>query len=152
MYQKNNYMCISIYDNNTELQIYEHRLNALINYSLKDVLNNDVHHKNGCRFDNSINNIEIINRSKHTIYHNKNRDEKVLEKMRNSNLKKYYRIVKNGICNGKQKYKLVNPNGEIIKQSFDLNKLQHQKKKMLNNKQGNDETIKNNQSNIEDNE
>lgn len=33
----------------------EHRLNALINNSLKDVCNpnNIVHHKNGCKLDNS---------------------------------------------------------------------------------------------------
>ena len=70
MYENNGYMRLVIYDYGEPITIYEHKLNALINNSLHDVLNNDVHHKNHCRFDNRIENLELISKSEHHRLHN----------------------------------------------------------------------------------
>lgn len=64
------YMILGIWLNGKTINISEHRLNALINNSLKDVLENHVHHRNHCKFDNSVENLELMSASEHHILHN----------------------------------------------------------------------------------
>lgn len=72
MYTYNGYMILSFRDNGKSISITEHKLNALINNSLKDVYNKDnvVHHENHYRFDNRVENLEVMSRSEHNTLHN----------------------------------------------------------------------------------
>lgn len=69
MYEHNGYIMLEFYDGDKRIRIREHRLNILINNSLNDVLNNQVHHKNCCKLDNRVENLELINPSKHSSLH-----------------------------------------------------------------------------------
>lgn len=71
MYINNHgYMILGILLNGKTIHILEHRLNALINNSLKDVLENHIHHRNHCKFDNSVENLELISPGEHCSLHN----------------------------------------------------------------------------------
>lgn len=70
------YMILDLQVNGKTIRIREHKLNALINNSLKDVYNrdNDVHHKNFCKIDNSVKNLEVMSKSEHHRLHNTTRE------------------------------------------------------------------------------
>lgn len=63
------YMRVGFRDNGKLVVILEHRLNALINNTLYDVLKNDIHHKNGMKLDNNPDNLELISHNNHSILH-----------------------------------------------------------------------------------
>ena len=59
------------YDNRTETRrtVFSHRLLAVAEYGLEAIRGKDVHHKNGCKFDNRPDNIELLSRSEHRKRH-----------------------------------------------------------------------------------
>lgn len=115
MYKSKEYNCINVMlKDGKKYCLKEHRLNALINNSLKDVLNDDVHHKNGCKIDNRPENLELISHSEHSIHHNPKKD---------------YRIVKAGFNRGKQQY-AIDYNGKRIYRSINLDKVKEKLNKI----------------------
>ena len=48
-----------------------HRLAAVAWFGYSEVLDNDVHHKNECTFDNRECNLEVMSRGEHTAHHNR---------------------------------------------------------------------------------
>ena len=68
-------------DPNTQISIKRHRfvMEKHLGRKLKD--NEDVHHINGDKTDNSIGNLKVINHSEHTRITNRNRDYKTGYKM-----------------------------------------------------------------------
>lgn len=131
MYNDNGYNRMSIpLSNRKYYRLDEHRLNALINNSLKSVCNNFVHHINHCRFDNRVENLEVISQSNHSSLHNKGENNYFYGKKRfeisgenNWNYKNYARVVKGGKNNGKQNYVLKHKT-KTIRESIFFDKLQ----------------------------
>lgn len=118
MYKLHGYNCITIYlEDGKQYNLFEHRLNALLKYSLHDVINKDniIHHKNNCKLDNSLDNLIILSRSEHNKLHNNSKK---------SQWKDYARIIKGGFNkDGKRQYKLKY-RGKVIQTSIFKNKLQ----------------------------
>lgn len=54
---------------------YAHRLLAVAKYGFEAVKGMDVHHKNGCKFDNRIENIELLTHEEHTRHHAQQRSQ-----------------------------------------------------------------------------
>ncbi len=61
---------------NSNGYVYEHRLVACEKWGIFVVQNMQVHHKDGDRSNNKIENLEIINISKHTSMHQRGPDSK----------------------------------------------------------------------------
>lgn len=72
MYMNNyEYMLMKFEVDGKNINLFEHHLNALIDNSLLDVYGDDkvTHHKNGVKFDNRPENLEIMDDSDHRILH-----------------------------------------------------------------------------------
>lgn len=54
-----------------KITIKEHRLNALLKYSLSEIFdkNNVIHHKNHCKLDNRLENLELMSKHEHLSLH-----------------------------------------------------------------------------------
>ena len=50
-------------------QVYHHRLLAVAKYGFEAVRDRHVHHKNGCKYDNRLENIELLTNSEHARKH-----------------------------------------------------------------------------------
>lgn len=61
-----------VYDGGQNSSVRIHRLAAVAWFGLDAVAGNDVHHKNGRRFDNREENLEPISREEHTRRHKTN--------------------------------------------------------------------------------
>ena len=61
------------WDSRTETRrtIFSHRLLAVAEYGIDAVRGMEVHHKNGCKFDNRPDNIELLSSSEHRKLHAK---------------------------------------------------------------------------------
>lgn len=51
-----------------------HRLMAVAKFGFEKVKNNVVHHKNGIKWDNRFENLELMNHGEHTKHHNEERE------------------------------------------------------------------------------
>lgn len=94
-----------IYENGKRIQIKQHRYIMECYLKRKLLSNEDVHHKDGNKLNNSIDNLEIINHSKHTIVSNKTRTRETGYKMKISDSERKRRsewliINRNRIKNG----------------------------------------------------
>jgi len=69
----NGYRCWRHTIEGNKQRVLVHRLLAVSKFGINAVADNIVHHKNGCRFDNRPDNIEIMTRGKHTTLHNNER-------------------------------------------------------------------------------
>lgn len=140
---------IRIYIDNT--YFYEHQLNALLKYSLKDVFSNDVHHLNHHPLDNDPSNLVVLSHGEHSRLHQigKTPSDETKQKMSNAKIghtpwnagkkcptmseskkgnknpmwKNYPRIISKGLAsNGKQRW-VIMYHGKQIKSSVDYKKL-----------------------------
>lgn len=121
-----------------------HRLIFEDYYGITILPGNIVHHKDGDKLNNHIDNLEIMDGKKHISYHNTGRKHSELEKQKmrdnhadfsgknnpqygkrgedNHNWKNYATIVKTGKMNNKQRYG-IRFTGKIIKKSINPFKL-----------------------------
>lgn len=81
------------------IHIQEHRINALINNSLKETfsLSNDVHHIDHCRFNNDPNNLVLMEKGEHSTFHHKDTKRTIDSKIKTSKTKNttgYFRVYK----------------------------------------------------------
>lgn len=67
----------------TQHGVYVHRLLAVAEYGFEATVGTDVHHKNGCKFDNRRENIELRNPHEHRSHHALERREEIREQARN---------------------------------------------------------------------
>lgn len=82
-----------------------------------------IHHINGNKSDNRIQNLICVPKKIHDSFHSRRRSDKTKQKIGKSFFKPYARIVKNGhTSNGKVKYG-IKFNKKIIKQSRDPSNL-----------------------------
>ena len=96
-----------------------------------------IHHIDGNKTNNDINNLEVLSKSDHSVLHNKDNNgrkgkplsEETKKKLSDANKrennpawKDYARITKNGIHRGKQRY-AIRVDGKIIKQSINKDNL-----------------------------
>ena len=81
-----------------------------------------IHHIDGNKTNNRIDNLELLSSTEHATLHNKDRNDFSYLKGNAHNLKDYPRIIKKGFKKGKQNYAIMF-NGKRIKQSIDKNKL-----------------------------
>lgn len=56
--------------NNNHTTVMVHRLVAVAEYGFDAVCDKVVHHRNECKFDNRISNLELMTRSQHNTLHN----------------------------------------------------------------------------------
>lgn len=103
-----------------------------------------VHHKDGNKLNNDIDNLELKTRADHNYHHHKGNKytKEARKKMsdshkgkmtgdKNPQWKGYARVVKNGIThNGKQLYSLIDKEGKVIKSSIYKEKLQKEVEKL----------------------
>lgn len=114
------------------------RLHRLIWEAYNGELSEDmvIHHIDGDKTNNRIDNLKALSNSDHISLHNEGNEgrkgkplseetkKKISDALKGNvhNLKKYARITKNGIHRGKQRY-AIRFNGKILKQSVDKDKL-----------------------------
>jgi len=137
------YSAIKVLVDGKQIEVLEHRLNALLNNPLKEVLCNDVHHQNGIRWDNSLDNLELLSRDTHLKKHsnptgngnlingenckgykNPAKRQDVRKKMSESSKKHFPTIFKNGKNRNKQAYG-IRYEEKILTTSTDLVKLSY---------------------------
>ena len=73
-HSRDNYECWSHNWDNTRDSVFVHRLLAVAEYGIDAVNDKHVHHKNGIRWDNRPENIELLSRSEHTKRHHEQGD------------------------------------------------------------------------------
>lgn len=140
MFENKGYNYITIWlGNRKKYNLAEHKLNALINNSLKDVFNKDkdVHHDDYCKLNNEPDNLKVISKSEHRRLHNKGKTlseehrRKIGEKNKGKltgekspKWKDYARLIKGSFGeNGKRRY-ILRYGGENIKRSIYKDELQ----------------------------
>ena len=69
------------YHDGSRSRVLVHRLLAVAEFGFKEVAGKDVHHENGCRFDNRAENIELLDPSDHRRLHGEENAETQRELM-----------------------------------------------------------------------
>jgi len=73
-HSRDNYVCWSHNWDNTRDHVFVHRLIAVAEYGIDAVKGKEVHHKNGIKWDNRPDNLELLTSSEHTKLHHEQGD------------------------------------------------------------------------------